>query len=113
MAWRPYWSCDLDNLYKLSFPLPKEAPYKILALIGQAVLERTFENVNGRAVAGPWLSYKLTGEPSETTECLNKMQEKQNEMQNNLNEMQKNLNVIKECQNEIQASVFKMQKKTK
>ena len=28
-AWRPSWSCDLDHLYKLSFPLPKEAPYKI------------------------------------------------------------------------------------
>ena len=24
-AWRPY---DLDHLYKLSFPLPKEAPHK-------------------------------------------------------------------------------------
>ena len=24
-AWRPSWSCDLDRLYKLSFPLPKEA----------------------------------------------------------------------------------------
>ena len=23
------WSCDLDHLYKLSFPLPKEAPHKI------------------------------------------------------------------------------------
>ena len=29
-AWRPSWSCDLDHLYKLSFPLPKEAPHKIL-----------------------------------------------------------------------------------
>ena len=28
-AWRPSWSCDLDNLYKLSFPLPKEVPHKI------------------------------------------------------------------------------------
>ena len=27
-AWRPSWSCDLDHLYKLSFPLPKEAPIK-------------------------------------------------------------------------------------
>ena len=27
-AW-PSWSCDLDHLYKLSFPLPKEAPHKI------------------------------------------------------------------------------------
>ena len=25
-AWRPSWSCHLDHLYKLSFPLPKEAP---------------------------------------------------------------------------------------
>ena len=30
---------------KLSFPLPKEAPHKILALIGQVVLEeKKFEN---------------------------------------------------------------------
>ena len=29
-AWRPSWSCDLDHLYKISFPLPKEAPHKIL-----------------------------------------------------------------------------------
>ena len=29
LAWRPSWSCDLDHLYKLSFPLPKEAPHKI------------------------------------------------------------------------------------
>ena len=28
-AWPPSWSCDLDHLYKLSFPLPKEAPHKI------------------------------------------------------------------------------------
>ena len=28
-AWRPSWSCDLDHLNKLSFPLPKEAPHKI------------------------------------------------------------------------------------
>ena len=28
-AWRPSWSYDQDHLYKLSFPLPKEAPHKI------------------------------------------------------------------------------------
>ena len=28
-AWRPSCSCVLDHLYKLSFPLPKEAPHKI------------------------------------------------------------------------------------
>ena len=28
-AWRPSWSSDLDNLYKLSFPLPKGTPHKI------------------------------------------------------------------------------------
>ena len=29
LEWRPSWSCDRDHLYKLSFPLPKEAPHKI------------------------------------------------------------------------------------
>ena len=42
-----------------------------MALIGQAVSEeKTFENVNGRTdndngrTPDPWVSYKLTGEPS-------------------------------------------------
>ena len=26
LAWRPFWSCDNDNLYKLSFHLPKDFP---------------------------------------------------------------------------------------
>ena len=26
-AWQPSWSCDLDHLYKLLFPLPKEAAH--------------------------------------------------------------------------------------
>ena len=46
-AWRPSWSCDLDAANKLPLPLPKEAPRKILALIGQAVLEKkVFEIVD-------------------------------------------------------------------
>ena len=28
-TWRPSWSCDLDDLYNLSFPFPKEAPHEI------------------------------------------------------------------------------------
>ena len=28
-AWWPSCSCDLDNVYKLLFPLPKEAPHNI------------------------------------------------------------------------------------
>ena len=28
-AWRPTRLCDLDHLYKLSFPFPKDAPYEI------------------------------------------------------------------------------------
>ena len=28
-ALQPSWSYDLDHLYKVSFPLPKEAPRKI------------------------------------------------------------------------------------
>ena len=62
-ALRPSWSCDLDHLYKLSFPLPKEAPQN-LALIGQAVSEeKIFEN-GGRTEDGRtparWVYYKLT-----------------------------------------------------
>ena len=29
LALQPSWSCDLDHLYKMSFPLPKEAPREI------------------------------------------------------------------------------------
>ena len=28
-AWQPSWSCELYNLYKLSFPIPKEASHEI------------------------------------------------------------------------------------
>ena len=63
--------CDLDHLYKLSFPLPKEAPHKNLALIGQAVSEENaFENCGRQrrrrrtTDAGAWVYYKLTYEPS-------------------------------------------------
>ena len=28
-AWWLFWSCDPDDMNKLSFPLPKEAPHKI------------------------------------------------------------------------------------
>ena len=28
-AWRPSWSCDLYQLYKLSFPLPKKGQHEI------------------------------------------------------------------------------------
>ena len=40
-AWRPSWSCDLDHLYKLSFPLPKGLHMKS-GLIGQEDLEKKF-----------------------------------------------------------------------
>ena len=38
-AWRSSWSCDLDLLYNLSFPLPKEAPHKIWALLAKRFRE--------------------------------------------------------------------------
>ena len=28
-AWQPSWSCDLDEIYKLSFPLCRKAAYEI------------------------------------------------------------------------------------
>ena len=50
-AWRPSWSCDLDHLYKLWFPLSN------LALIGQAVSEENmFEIVDdqhGYTISSP------------------------------------------------------------
>ena len=42
-VWPSSWSCDLYHLYKLSFPLPKEDS-RDLALIGQLVSEKMFEN---------------------------------------------------------------------
>ena len=41
-AWRLSWSCDLEHLYKLSFPSGDSS--RTLALIGQAVSEKMFEN---------------------------------------------------------------------
>ena len=29
IAMATIWSCDLDHLYKLSFPLPKDAPHEV------------------------------------------------------------------------------------
>ena len=64
-AWRPSWSCDLDHLYKLSFPLPKEAPHKIWLWSAKRFLRRRcLKNVDGRRRTptddGPWVYYKLT-----------------------------------------------------
>ena len=42
-AWRPSWSCDLDDLYKLLFPLPKEAPHKIWLLLAKRFQRRNEE----------------------------------------------------------------------
>ena len=44
-AWRPSWSCDLDHLHKLSFPLPKKILHKIWASLAKLVSEKKlFEN---------------------------------------------------------------------
>ena len=44
-AWRPSWSGDLDYLYKLSFPLPKEAPHKIWLLLAKRFQRRRCLNI--------------------------------------------------------------------
>ena len=63
-AWRPSWSCDLDHLYKLSFPLPMDAPHEVwLKLAKQFQRRRSLKlwTTEGRRTdAGPWPSYKLT-----------------------------------------------------
>ena len=62
-AWWPSWSCGLDHLYNLSFPLPKEAAQKIgfdwpSGFRGEEIVNgrRTYD---GRT-PDPWVSYKLT-----------------------------------------------------
>ena len=48
-AWRPYWSCDLDNLYKLLFPLPRDAPCEVWLWMAKRFQRRRCLNiVNGR-----------------------------------------------------------------
>ena len=42
------------------FPLPKEAPHKNLAVIGQTVFEKMFKIVNKWRDARAWVNYKLT-----------------------------------------------------
>ena len=44
-AWRPSWSCDLDLLYKLSSPLPKEAPHKIWLSLAERFQRRRCLNI--------------------------------------------------------------------
>ena len=44
-AWRPSWSCDLDHLYKLLFPLPKEAPHKIWLWLAKRFQRRRCLNI--------------------------------------------------------------------
>ena len=44
-AWWPSWSCDLDHLYKLSFPLPKEAPHKIWLWLAKRFQRRRCLNI--------------------------------------------------------------------
>ena len=63
--WQPSWSCDLDHLYKLSFPLPKDAPHEVWLSLAVSE-EMIFKIVDaGRMTpdARAWVYYKLTCEP--------------------------------------------------
>ena len=40
LVWQPSWSCDLDQLYRLCFTLPNEAPDESWLLIGISVSEK-------------------------------------------------------------------------
>ena len=61
-AWRKSWSCDLDHLYKLSFPLPKEALHEVLLLLAKWFQRRRRLKL-WTDDAGPWVSCKFTHEP--------------------------------------------------
>ena len=46
-SWLSSWSCDLDHLYKLLFPLPKQAPHEIwLSLAKRCQRSRCLNIVN-------------------------------------------------------------------
>ena len=47
-AWGPSWSWDLDHLYKVLFPLPKEAPYEIWHSMAKQFRRRCLNIVDGR-----------------------------------------------------------------
>ena len=58
-AWRPYWLCDLDDLDKILFPLPLEAPYEVLLQFAQWLLRRWFksskyERPGSKGKGWPW-----------------------------------------------------------
>ena len=70
-AWRPSWSCDLDRLKKLLFPLAMKAPYEIWLWLAKQFLRRSnLKSVDERrqtADDGGLLTYKLTSEPGSLT----------------------------------------------
>ena len=56
--WWPSWSRDLDHLYKLSFPLPKEAPHKIwLWLVKRFQIRRLKMVDDDNDDDGAWVYY--------------------------------------------------------
>ena len=68
-AWRPSWSCDLDQLYKHSFALSKEAQRNIGFDWQSGFRGEKFEIVDGRMGddgrrrtqdAGPLISYEVS-----------------------------------------------------
>ena len=40
--WQPSWSCELDHLYKLFFPLPKDAPHEVWFRLAKWFQRRCF-----------------------------------------------------------------------
>ena len=65
-AWRPSWSCDLDHLYKLSFPFLKEAPHTIWLWLAKRFQRRRCLNIvdddndNGRQSMGILLAHLVS-----------------------------------------------------
>ena len=45
-AWRPSWSTNRNHFSNLSFPQPKDGPYKIWAKLAQRLQRRSFEILN-------------------------------------------------------------------
>ena len=53
-AYWPSWSCDLDHLYEIWFPVPKEAPHKIWLRLAKRFGGRCLKMVDDNNNDGRW-----------------------------------------------------------
>ena len=83
LAWRPSWSCDLDHLYKLSFPFPRRLHIKFgfdwsSGFRGEEVWKcgRTTTTTDGRRTPDHGYTISSPCEPKGSGELINRERER-------------------------------------